>query len=197
MSPARPVVWRRTSMVEHVVVDVGVLGELGLGEHRVAHVAQRIDPRPHDIGAARGHIGEHRGLRLDGSSARGGPQCFGLGQQPSANRVETRPMCRGRATADDRPEAHVHIQGVPHQQDALRRRLAGDDLADPGGVRTHRRPSARTKTNSVTECAPRRLRDSLELVVGRASEIGLSPVRGTTWVCVVSWFSNSSRIHSV
>ena len=145
-------------VVEHVVVDVGVLGELGLGEHRVAHVAQRIDPWPHDIGAARGHVGEHRGLRLDRSSARGGPQCFGLGQQPSTDRVETRPMRRGRASADDRPEAHVHVRGVPHQQDAPRRRLAGDDLADPGGVRAHRRPSARTRTNSVT-VRPRRRRD--------------------------------------
>ena len=49
---------------EHVVVHVRVVGELRFREHGEAHVAQRLHPRPDDVGAARRHVGEDGGLRL-------------------------------------------------------------------------------------------------------------------------------------
>ena len=40
-------------VAEHVVVDIGVFGRLRLGEDGEADVAQRLHPRPDDLGAAR------------------------------------------------------------------------------------------------------------------------------------------------
>ena len=54
-----------TNVRHHIRVDVGVLGELGLGEHREPDIAQRLHPRPDGIGAVWGHIGEHGGFGGD------------------------------------------------------------------------------------------------------------------------------------
>src|SRR4051794_28972573 len=87
-------------VLQHVAVDVAVLVDLGFGEDRESHVAQRFDPRPHDVGATWGDVGEDGGFRLqrDGGFATVGPllrEFRGAGEQPAAEGVEPWTM-RGR-----------------------------------------------------------------------------------------------------
>ena len=126
-------------VAEHVVVDIGIFGRLGFGEYGEADVAQRLHPRPHDLGAARHDVGEHAGLG-DGVLAR-------EVEQPAADRVEARPERRGRAGAEQRAEAHVHVGGVPHQQHARLGAGGGRHAADPtgGGVITRIRADGRDR----------------------------------------------------
>ena len=54
-----------------------------------------------------------------GSSVTSGPRGRQFGrprQQPAAQRIETGPVRGGRPAAEDRPQAHVEVGGVPDQQ---------------------------------------------------------------------------------
>ena len=99
-------------VVEHVAVDVAVFVDLRFGEDREAHVAQRLDPRPNDVGAARRDVGEdgRLGLQRDGMAqcrrAADSSAVRASSQRPSASnrgrcaavglppRIEPRPMSR-------------------------------------------------------------------------------------------------------
>ena len=64
-------------VLEHVRIDIAVLIDLRLGEHRETHVTQRFDPRADDIGAAGRDVGEDRrfGLERCRCSVRTAPRC--------------------------------------------------------------------------------------------------------------------------
>src|SRR3954452_19025960 len=166
--PGQPFVAAKGDVVEHVDVDVTVFVDLGFGEHRETHVTQGLDPWPDDVGAARGDIGENGCLGLDGDALVAGGQLGGAVEQPTAQRVESGPVCGRRAAADDGAEAHVEIGCVPDQQDASgpgrqRRRL--DDLLGDAHAGSF------SQTSSATALPASRALPSY-LVTGRATETG-------------------------
>src|ERR1700722_19659460 len=168
---------------EHVAVDIAVLVELGLGEDRESDVAQRIDPRPHHISAARGDVGEHRRLRFGRHFVLAGRHFGGASQQPTAERVYAGPSRRGGPPAEDGSQPHIQVWRIPDQKYATSRRRRGGrgvfGRHDRGAVfffsEAHGRvPSERlSHKNSVTALPATRALPSY-FVTGRTTEIAVS-----------------------
>ena len=96
------------NVLDHVWIHVIIFVDLRLGKDAKAHVADGLYPWANHIGTAGGDIGKDRGLRIRIDVHR-------AVNQPPADGIKTRAMCRGGAPAEQGAEPHIHIGCVPHQ----------------------------------------------------------------------------------
>src|SRR5690606_18992144 len=164
-------------VAQHVGVDIAVLVDLRLGEHREAHITQGLDPGADDVRAAGCDVGEHRGLGFEGGGVQT-RQFGGAPEQPPAESVEARTVGGGGPAAEDRAEAHVEVGGVPDEQDLTDRLDAVDSrgVGHAGKLFMDTHAPIFPQTNSLialpTWCAL-----SSNLVTGRSRLIGAVPVK--------------------
>ena len=156
---------------QHVGIHIGVLLRLRLGEDGEADVAQRLHPRPHDLGAAGGDVGEDGGLGLYRLAQRGG-QLLRAVQHPPADRIKPWPVGGGGPPAEDGAQPHVHVGGIPDEQVVGRSGLsAGGVLVWNFNIVHYERFLHR---NSVMVCSWRRPLPSNFVITCRSVRMGAS-----------------------